>query len=201
MTRRIVVKVGSNVLTRPDGKLDVTRVSALVDELAWLRGRGCEVILVSSGAVASGHGELGDDPNLDSVEQRQLYSAVGQVKLINTYYTLFREYGIGTDEAESPVPEKIEYRDREVVVIFRHADGLTTRDGKPVSHLQLAGADGVFRNACGDIQGERLTVTSAEVEKPKAIRFGWDKLANPNLINCLNVPVAPFSAVQGRNEE
>ena len=94
MTRRIVVKVGSNVLTRPDGKLDVTRVSALVDELAWLRGRGCEVILVSSGAVASGHGELGDDPNLDSVEQRQLYSAVGQVKLINTYYTLFREYGI-----------------------------------------------------------------------------------------------------------
>ena len=114
---------------------------------------------------------------------------------------LFREYGIGTDEAESPVPEKIEYRDREVVVIFRHADGLTTRDGKPVSHLQLAGADGVFRNACGDIQGERLTVTSAEVEKPKAIRFGWDKLANPNLINCLNVPVAPFSAVQGRNEE
>ena len=54
MTRRILVKVGSNVLTRPDGKLDVTRVSALVDEIAWLRGLGIEVILVSSGAVASG---------------------------------------------------------------------------------------------------------------------------------------------------
>lgn len=94
MTRRIVVKVGSNVLTRPDGKLDVTRVSALVDEIAWLRGLGIEVILVSSGAVASGRGELGDEPELDSVEQRQLYSAVGQVKLVNTYYTLFREYGI-----------------------------------------------------------------------------------------------------------
>ena len=92
--KRIVVKVGSNVLTRPDGKLDVTRVSALVDEIAWLRGEGVEVILVSSGAVASGRGELGDEPGLDGVEQRQLYSAVGQVKLVNTYSALFREYGI-----------------------------------------------------------------------------------------------------------
>ena len=94
MSGRIVVKVGSNVLTRADGKLDVTRVSALVDQIAWLRGRGYEVVLVSSGAVASGRGELGSDPGLDGVEQRQLYSAVGQVKLVNTYYTLFREYGI-----------------------------------------------------------------------------------------------------------
>lgn len=94
MPNRIVVKVGSNVLTRSDGKLDITHVSALVDQLAWLRSQGHEVILVSSGAVASGRGELGSEPHLDSVEQRQLYSAVGQVKLVNTYYTLFREYGI-----------------------------------------------------------------------------------------------------------
>ena len=38
MPNRIVVKVGSNVLTRDDGKLDITHVSALVDQLAWLRG-------------------------------------------------------------------------------------------------------------------------------------------------------------------
>ncbi len=94
MSGRIVVKVGSNVLTRADGKLDVTRMSALVDQIAWLCSRDYEVVLVSSGAVASGRGELGSDPGLDGVEQRQLYSAVGQVKLVNTYYTLFREYGI-----------------------------------------------------------------------------------------------------------
>ena len=56
--RRIVIKVGSNVLTRSDGKLDVTRMSALVDQIAWLRKQGIEVILVSSGAMASGRGEL-----------------------------------------------------------------------------------------------------------------------------------------------
>ncbi len=94
MPERIVIKVGSNVLTRDDGKLDVTRMSALVDQTAWLRGNGYEVILVSSGAVASGRGELKAERKLDSVEQRQLYSALGQAKLINLYYSLFREYRI-----------------------------------------------------------------------------------------------------------
>ena len=82
MKNRIVVKVGSNVLTRPDGKLDVTRMSALVDQIAWLRQQGYQVILVSSGAMAAGRGELKVSHDLDSVEQRQLFSAVGQGKLI-----------------------------------------------------------------------------------------------------------------------
>ena len=94
MKRRIVVKIGSNVLTRHDGKLDVTRMSALVDQVAWLRSQGIEVIVVSSGAVACGRSELKVDHTLDSVEQRQLFSAVGQVKLIGLYYDLFREFGI-----------------------------------------------------------------------------------------------------------
>ena len=48
MKKRIVVKVGSNVLTRADGKLDVTRMSALVDQIAWLRGQDYDVILVDN---------------------------------------------------------------------------------------------------------------------------------------------------------
>ncbi len=93
--KRIVVKIGSNALTRPDGRLDVTRMSALVDQIAWLRQHDCEVILVSSGAVACGRRELDNvDHELDSVEQRQLYSALGQAKLIGLYYDLFREYHI-----------------------------------------------------------------------------------------------------------
>ena len=92
--KRIVVKVGSSVLTRKDGKLDVTRMSALVDQIAWLRQHDHEVILVSSGAMASGRGEIKVDHLLDSVEQRQLFSAVGQVKLVGLYYDLFREFDI-----------------------------------------------------------------------------------------------------------
>jgi len=92
--RRIVIKVGSNVLTRSDGKLDITRMSAIVDQVAWLMRNGCEVILVSSGAVASGRGELKVSRKLGSVEQRMLYSALGQAKLVGLYYDLFREYKI-----------------------------------------------------------------------------------------------------------
>ena len=91
---RIAVKVGSNVLTRRDGTLDVTRMSALVDQIAELHKTGVEVILVSSGAVASGRSEVHSAKKLDSVDQRQLFSAVGQAKLINRYYELFREHGI-----------------------------------------------------------------------------------------------------------
>lgn len=92
--KRIVVKVGSNVLTRNDGKLDVTRMSAIVDQIVWLKRNGYEIILVSSGAVSAGRDELHPDHQLDNVEQRQLFSAMGQVKLIGLYYDLFREYGI-----------------------------------------------------------------------------------------------------------
>ena len=91
---RIVIKVGSNVLTRDNGKLDVTRVSAIVDQVAWLRRQGHDVVLVSSGAVVCGRGELTVDHDLDSVEQRQLFSALGQVKLIGLYYDLFREHSL-----------------------------------------------------------------------------------------------------------
>ncbi|WP_281671421.1 glutamate 5-kinase [Rikenella microfusus] len=92
--KRVAVKVGSNVLTRGDGTLDVTRMSALTDQMVALRRSGIEVILISSGAVASGRSELGTGLKLDDVSSRQLYSAVGQAKLINRYYDLFRGYGI-----------------------------------------------------------------------------------------------------------
>ena len=92
MNKRIVVKIGSNALTRADGRLDVTRMSSLVDQIAWLRQHDYEVILVSSGAVACGRRELKATYELDTVEQRQLYSALGQAKLIGLYYDLFREY-------------------------------------------------------------------------------------------------------------
>ena len=96
---RITIKIGSNVLTRQDGSLDVTKMSALVDQIANLRNQGHEVILVSSGAVASGRSELKHiQHDLDSVDQRQLFSAVGQAKLINRYFELFKEYGIAVGQ-------------------------------------------------------------------------------------------------------
>ena len=92
--RRIVVKVGSNVLTRADGTLDTDRMAALADQIAALHRAGVEVIVVSSGAVAAGRGVIAAGHRLDTVSARQLFSAVGQVKLIRRYYELFDARGI-----------------------------------------------------------------------------------------------------------
>jgi glutamate 5-kinase len=92
--KKIAVKIGSNVLTRADGTLDITRMSGLVDQIAQLHKNGVEIVLISSGAVASGRSVLGIDRKMDVVDQRQLFSAVGQAKLINHYWDLFREHGI-----------------------------------------------------------------------------------------------------------
>ncbi|MEN9917597.1 MAG: glutamate 5-kinase [Bacteroidota bacterium] len=86
---RIVIKIGSNVLTRSDGTLNITRMSALVDQITSLRTLGVDVILVSSGAVASGKSIIKPKSKLDIVSTRQLFSSIGQVKLINQYFTLF----------------------------------------------------------------------------------------------------------------
>ena len=91
---RIAIKIGSNVLTQSDGTLDTDRMAKLVEQVATLHKNGVEIILISSGAVASGRSELKLTNKLDAVSARQLFSAVGQAKLINHYYEMFRKHGI-----------------------------------------------------------------------------------------------------------
>lgn len=91
---RIVIKIGSNVLTRADGKPNATNLSSIVDQVAALRALGHQPILVSSGAVACGRGVFTPTRQLDSVAARQLYSSIGQIHLINLYQQLFASYGI-----------------------------------------------------------------------------------------------------------
>ncbi|MCQ2233597.1 MAG: glutamate 5-kinase [Paludibacteraceae bacterium] len=92
--KKVTIKVGSNVLTRADGTLDFTRMSALVDQIAELKRQGVEVVLVSSGAGAAGRSVIHPTNKLDAVSARQLYSSVGQVRLLHRYYMLFSDYGL-----------------------------------------------------------------------------------------------------------
>ncbi len=91
---KITVKIGSNVLANSDGTLNVSRIAHLVDQLAFLHKSGMEVILVSSGAVAAGRAVLEPSRKTDSVSKRQLWSALGQVKLISRYSDFFNEHGL-----------------------------------------------------------------------------------------------------------
>lgn len=91
---RIAIKVGSNVLSRKDSSLDITRISALVDQISELRKQNYEVILISSGAVAAGKARVKPKGKLDVVSSRQIFSSVGQARLINQYYTFFDNHNI-----------------------------------------------------------------------------------------------------------
>ncbi|MBU1109866.1 MAG: glutamate 5-kinase [Candidatus Riflebacteria bacterium] len=94
MYKSITVKIGSNVLTRPDRQLDLERIAHITDQIATLHQQGIKIILVSSGAVASGRGMVKSPPKKDPVSERQLLSSVGQIKLVSTYASLFDLHGI-----------------------------------------------------------------------------------------------------------
>ncbi|MCJ8210979.1 glutamate 5-kinase [Mucilaginibacter sp. RS28] len=92
--QRIVIKIGSNVLTTPNGLPDQERMGKLVAQLSAIHQSGTEVILVSSGAVASGRSLINLSEKTDPIAARQLLASVGQVKLINTYAHLFEKQNI-----------------------------------------------------------------------------------------------------------
>jgi sialate O-acetylesterase len=81
---------------------------------------------------------------------------------------------------------------RNVIVVMHHADGLRSRDGQPLSHFLVAGADREFHPAKAFIKGGKIIVSSPQVPKPVAVRFAWDELAMPNLVNAAGLPALPF---------
>lgn len=91
--KKITVKIGSNVLAKEDGTLNVSRIAHLVDQISFLHKNGVEVVLVSSGAVAAGRAVLENSTRTDAVSKRQLWAALGQVKLISRYSDFFNEHG------------------------------------------------------------------------------------------------------------
>ncbi len=115
--KRIVVKVGTNVLSQDNGLLDITTISHLVDQIVQLKTEGIEVILVSSGAVGAGRPMLKLSKNINKVVKRQVYSSIGQIKLMNTYSQLFQNYGLFCGQV---LATKEDFRDRGHYVNMRN---------------------------------------------------------------------------------
>ncbi|KAA1188468.1 glutamate 5-kinase [Pseudohalioglobus sediminis] len=93
-SRRWVVKVGSALLTDDGRGLDAGMIAGLVQQLAQLRDRGCEVVLVSSGAVAAGIVRLGMATRPHVLHDLQAAAAVGQSVLVQSYENAFKQHGI-----------------------------------------------------------------------------------------------------------
>jgi len=92
--RRVVVKLGTGVLTHDIGQLDAARIAAICAQIAALRAKGVEVIIVSSGAVGLGMGRLGLDKKPKEVSKKQACAAVGQSLLMQTWQRGFEPHGL-----------------------------------------------------------------------------------------------------------
>jgi glutamate 5-kinase len=106
---RIAIKVGSNVITQADGSLNSGRILRIVEDVAILYKQGIEVILISSGAVAAGRSEVTPSKKTNIIEARQIWAAIGQVKLMSSYQFLFGKYGM---QAGQVLASKESFRDR-----------------------------------------------------------------------------------------
>ena len=91
---RLVVKIGSSSLTRAEGGIDVERVGTLVATLAERVGRGCQVVLVSSGAIATGFPLLGLSRRPRDLATQQAAASVGQGLLLAHYSQAFADRGL-----------------------------------------------------------------------------------------------------------
>ncbi|MBV5329247.1 MAG: glutamate 5-kinase [Chlorobium sp.] len=108
--KKIVVKVGTNVITDKHGDLDLDILKKLTTQIALLQKEGVQIILVSSGAVGAGRSIVKLPETLSPVATRQVLAATGQIKLINTYNTLFLEQGLVSAQI---LVTKSDFRDRQ----------------------------------------------------------------------------------------
>lgn len=108
-------------------------------------------------------------------------------------WALSETYGREGLVYSGPLYTGMEVEGNKVRLKFAHVgEGLKSRDDKPLSEFQIAGPDGEFVDAQATIDGNDVIVSAKGVDSPKEVRFGWHKLANPNLVNSAGLPASPF---------
>ncbi|MFG0262112.1 MAG: sialate O-acetylesterase [Novipirellula sp. JB048] len=108
-------------------------------------------------------------------------------------WALADTYGRTEIDPSGPLYESHRVEDGAIRVTFRHADsGLASRDGEPLSDFEIAGIEGNFHPATATIDGNQIVARSANVPEPKQLRFGWHKLAMPNLMDKEGLPASSF---------
>ena len=108
-------------------------------------------------------------------------------------WALAKTYGRKGVVYSGPLYKSMKIEGKTIRLSFAHvAKGLKSRDGKSLTEFEIAGADGKFVKANAKIDGKTVVVSADGIESPKHVRFGWHKVANPNLANAAGLPASPF---------
>jgi len=104
-------------------------------------------------------------------------------------------YGKQDVVAVGPVFKSLKTEGNNLRVTFDHAEGgLKSRDGQPLNWFEIIGADSGYVKAEAKIEGDSVVLAAPSVIHPTAVRFGWSKIAEPNLANGAGLPAYPFKA-------
>ncbi|WP_372721613.1 sialate O-acetylesterase [Novipirellula sp.] len=149
----------------------------------WVAQRECIKIPNTGMAVITDIAELKDiHPQHKKEVARRL-----------SLWALADTYGQADIDPSGPLYANHKVDGAAIRVMFSNADsGLASRDGKPLTDFEIAGIDGNFHPATATIDGNQVVVQSANVPKPKQVRFGWNKLAMPNLMDNDGLPACSF---------
>jgi sialate O-acetylesterase len=92
-----------------------------------------------------------------------------------------------------PIYKAMKVEGSKIKIAFAHTEGgLRSRDGNDLNEFKIAGADGNFVDAEAKIAGKLVVVSAEGVKTPTQVRFGWHRVAQPNLINAEGLPASPF---------
>lgn len=108
-------------------------------------------------------------------------------------WALANNYGKSDLVYSGPLYDSMTVDGAKVKLKFKHVGGgLAARDEKPLSHFTIAGEDKMFVPATAVIEGDSVVVSAEGVSKPVAVRFAWNKIAEPNFSNKAGLPASPF---------
>lgn len=130
-----------------------------------------------------------DITNLDDIHPRNKQDVGKRLAL----WALAKTYGKPNIVYSGPLYKSMKVEGNKIRIEFDHVGGgLKSRDGKDLSWFTIAGKDGDFVDAKAVIDGPTVVVSSDAIAEPAAVRFGWNEIAEPNLMNAEGLPAGPF---------
>mgnify|MGYP001573295744 CR=1 FL=1 len=115
--KKIILKIGTNVITQDDGTLDISVMKSIADQIAELKKEKTEVVIVSSGAMGAGRKLCALPKATSDIAKRQILAAIGQPALMHEYLQLFSPYHLVCAQV---LATKEDFRDRGHYLNMRH---------------------------------------------------------------------------------
>ena len=156
-----------------------------IDELPRLWQAQTESLKIPNTGMAV----ISDIGNIEDIHPRNKRDVGKRLAL----WALAKNYGRKDIVFSGPIYKSMKTIEDKIEISFDYVgDGLATRDGKEPDWFEIAGKDKQFHPAKAQIAGNRIIVSSEKVASPAAVRFAWDNIAEPNLMNKNGLPASSF---------